>query len=174
MNAFPLDPSYCDSDHSQPALGSSPSTAQIADPPTLLVVDDDPFFRELEARALCSQGYKVLQANGTAEALRLAGATPAIHLLVTDFIMPGDDGLELTRQFRTLHPKTPVVMLSGSLPLVQGKVGGLERFALLEKSSTFEALLGKVHALLNELSPLPLRTGCSSMIGLESPVPKDP
>lgn len=159
MNAFPSDPSYCDSDPSQSTTGLPASLEKIADPPTVLVVDDDPFFRELEARALCDQGYMVLQANGAAEALRLASATPTIHLLVTDFVMPGDDGLELTRQFRSLHPTTPVLMVSGSLPLIQHKVGNLDRFVLLEKSSTFDELLVKVQALLNEVSPLPIRTG---------------
>jgi len=36
--------------------------------------------------------------------MRLAAATPTIHLLVTDFAMPGADGLELAEQFRTVHP----------------------------------------------------------------------
>jgi CheY-like chemotaxis protein len=158
MNTFPLDSSYCDPNGSRPAWGF-PRCEKIADPPTLLVVDDDKFFRELAARALCGQGYKVLQADGAAEALRLAGTTATIHLLVTDFVMPEVDGLELTRRFRTLHPETPVLMVSGSLPLIQPKVGNLDRFVLVEKSSTFDVLLGKVRALLNELSPLPLRAG---------------
>jgi len=156
MNTFPLDQSSADSNSSQ---STAPSREKIADPPTLLVVDDDKFFRELAARALCGQGYNVLQANGAAEALRLAGATATIHLLVTDFVMPEVDGLELTRRFRTLHPETPVLMVSASLPLIQRKVGNLDRFVLVEKSSTFDVLLGKVRALLNQLSPLPLRAG---------------
>ena len=32
--------------------------------------------------------------------------------------MPEVDGLELTRRFRAVHPKTPVLMVSGSLPLI--------------------------------------------------------
>ncbi|MEY2428652.1 MAG: hypothetical protein QOJ40_1537 [Verrucomicrobiota bacterium] len=136
-----------------------PSAVTIADPPTLLVVDDDACWRELETQALCDQGYKVLQADGATEALRLAGATPTIHLLVTDFLMPDVNGLELAWQFRTLHPSTPVLMVSGTPALIRGKIAELDRFSVLEKSSSFDELLGKVHALLTELSPLPLRTG---------------
>jgi DNA-binding response OmpR family regulator len=130
----------------------------IADPPTLLVVDDDPRFREPATQALCDQGYTVLQADGAAEALRLAGATPLIHLLVTDFLLPEVNGLELAWQFRTLHPNVPVLMVSTPLALLKAGTHGLDRFSVLEKSSSFDELLGKVHRLLTEMAPLPLRT----------------
>jgi|SRR6267378_504087 len=155
--AFPFDPSYCDSNSPQLTLPFPPSADRITGPPTLLVVDDDPFFREIQTRALCLHGYTVLQARDAAEALRLAAATP-INLLLTDFVMPEVDGLELTRRFRALYPKIPVLMVSGSLPLLQGRVENLDRFALLEKSSAFGELLGKVRSLLTEVSPLPIRT----------------
>jgi len=151
MSAFPHDSSYGES-YVQPTPGFSAPREKIADPPTLLVVDDDPVFRELEARALRQQGYNVLQANGAAEALQLAGATASLHLLLTDFVMPGPDGLELVRQFRALYPRVPVLMVSSSLPLIQGEVGKLDWFALLEKSSNFDKLLEKVRRLLTEVS----------------------
>jgi len=158
MNSFPSDQSYGDSDYWLPKTRFGPSAVSIADPPTLLVVDDDPCFRELETRALCAQGYKVLQADGAAEALRLAGATPTIHLLLTNFLLPDINGLELAWQFRALHPTTPVLMISGALSLIQGRIPKLDRFAVLGKTSSFDELLGKVHALLAEVSPLRLRT----------------
>jgi CheY-like chemotaxis protein len=173
MSAFPLDPSYCDSNlQSKPA--APPSAGKMADPPTLLVVDDDPFFRELEARALRGHGYNVLQAGGSAEALRLARATPAIDLLLTDFVMPNGNGLELARRFRALHPQSPVLVVSGSLPLLQGKGGELDRFAILEKSSTFDELLGKVHTLLTETSPPPLNTSLPITITPNTITPNSP
>jgi len=153
MSAFPHDPSYCDSNER-----STPS-GRFADPPTVLVVDDDSVFRELEARALRHQGYNVLEAASAAEALRLVGATATLHLLLTDFVMADTDGLELTRRFRALRPHTPVLLVSGSLPLIQGRVKELDRVAVLEKSSRFDELLKKVGALLSEVSPLPLRRG---------------
>src|SRR6267142_3113744 len=86
---------------------------------TLLVVDDEPAIRELVARVLCYEGYNVLQAGDAADALRLATAA-TIHLLLTDFSMPGADGLELIRRFRSVYPKTPVLILSGSLQCLDG------------------------------------------------------
>jgi DNA-binding response OmpR family regulator len=143
---------------SQPNSRFPASPEKIAAPPTLLVVDDDPVFRELETRALCQKGYNVLQAGSPAEALRLAPASVAIDMLLTDFVMPEVNGLELARQFRALHPEAPVLMVSGSLPRLQRQVEKFPRFALLEKSAKFDELLGKVHALLTEASPLPSPT----------------
>ena len=96
--------------------------ARISEPPkTLLVVDDEPLVRDMETQILRLQGYTVLEAENAAEALRLAARPPAIHLLITDFSMPEVDGLELTRRFREVHPKTPVLMVSGSLPLIRAQ-----------------------------------------------------
>jgi CheY-like chemotaxis protein len=124
---------------------------------TLLVVDDDHIFRDVEARVLRLQGYAVLEAEGAAEALRLAREAAAIHLLITDFSMPQVNGLELTRRFRLLHPKTPVLMVSGSLPEVQDPVGTLGRFEFLAKPFPCEELLQKVRTLLDATAPLPIR-----------------
>jgi PleD family two-component response regulator len=67
-----------------PPKSAFPSLTEISDPPlTLLVVDDDAEVRRLLAEILSSQGYQVLQAENSAEALRVASATATIHLLLT-------------------------------------------------------------------------------------------
>ena len=87
------------------------------------------------------------------EALRLARETAAIHLLVTDLSMPEVDGLELTRLFRAVHPKTPVLMVSGSLPLLRiRREPHLDRFDFLAKPFQLDELLGKVRKLLDACS----------------------
>jgi DNA-binding NtrC family response regulator len=148
MNPFPHDLSYCPSNQQQSALLPQVSSCEIAESKTVLVVDDDSDFRQLEVRALCQKGYNVVEADCAAEALRVAGKTANLHLLLTDFNMPGADGVELTRQIRNLHPTTPVLMVSGSLPLIPHEAMELERFAILEKSLSFENLLEKVRTLL--------------------------
>jgi len=141
------------------ATSESPSPAGISEPPkTVLVVDDDPMVRELETQVLRVQGYTVLEAEGAAEALRLAGETATIHLLITDLAMPEIDGLELTRRFRAVHPKTPVLMVSGSLPLLRARSEpDLDRFAFLAKPFQFSELIHKVRVLLDAAAPLPIR-----------------
>ena len=101
----------------------------------MLVVDDEPLVRDLETQILRLQGYTVLEAENAAEALRLAREAAAIHLLITDLAMPEIDGLELTRRFREVHPKTPVLMVSGSLPVLGTRSEpDLERFRLPGKA----------------------------------------
>ena len=147
--------------HSSPT-SAFPPPARISEPAkkTLLVVDDEPMVRDIETQILRLQGYTVLEAESAAEALRVAASTVAIHLLVTDFSMPDVDGLELTRQFRAVHPKTPVLMVSGSRSLIQHKADDLDRFEFLEKPFQFNDLLHKVRTLLDAAAPLPIRRPC--------------
>ncbi len=144
--------------HSLATISASPPPARISEPTkTVLVVDDDPMVRDLETQILRLQGYTVLPAEGAAEALRLAREAAAIHLLITDFSMPEVDGLELTRRFRAVHPKTPVLMVTGSLPLIQHRADDLDRFDFLAKPFQFDELLHKVRTLLDAAAPLPIR-----------------
>ena len=129
---------------------------------TLLVVDDDEAIRKLELRILSQLGHKLLEAEGPVEAMRLAAATPTIHLLVTDFSMPGADGLELAEQFRTVHPQTPVLLVSGSLEAFDGRADHLERLAVLAKPFTPEELVHNVRTLLRSANQAVETTGLAS------------
>lgn len=135
-----------------------PSLTRICEPTkTLLVVDDEPVVLEAEAQILGDQGYTVLQAESAAKALRLAREAAAIHLLITDFSMPEVDGLELARRFRAVHPKAPVLVVSGSLQFLRGATQDLDRFEFLAKPFKFGELLHKVRTLLDAAAPLPIR-----------------
>jgi two-component system, cell cycle sensor histidine kinase and response regulator CckA len=141
-----------------PEGSAFPFVARISEPAkTLLVVDDDPMVRNLETQVLRLYGYEVLEAESAAKALQLAGVTAPIHLLITDLMMPEIDGMELTRRFRAVHPETPVLMVSGSLPLVQHRADDLDRFDFLAKPFQFTELLHKVRTLLDATAPLPIR-----------------
>jgi DNA-binding NtrC family response regulator len=145
--------------HSLATISAFPPPARISEPArTLLVVDDEPILRDVETEVLRLQGYTVLPAEGAAQALRLARAATAIHLLITDFSMPQVDGLELTRRFRAVHPKTPVLMVSGSLPVLRARSElDLNHFDFLAKPFQFNELLHKVRKLLDIAAPLPIR-----------------
>lgn len=147
---------------SEPLSATAPARRLAEPAKTLLVVDDNPAVRELETQILRLQGYTVLEAGSAAEAMRLA-ATSVIHLLITELALPEVDGLELIRRFRTVHPSTPVLMVSGSLPLLRDRAEqDLERVMLLAKPFLYNELLEKVHALLLEAAarlpkPIPSR-----------------
>ena len=140
-----------------PARSESPPPARISVPSkTVLVVDDEAMVRDLLTEVLRLQGYNVLAVASAAEALRVAASTATIHLLITDLMMPEVDGLELTRRFRALHPNIPVLMVSGSLPLLHARSEpDLERFDFLAKPFQLNELLQKVRALLEVSISLP-------------------
>ena len=144
--------------HSLPTPAFSPSLIRSEATKTLLVVDDDREVREVEVEFLCLQGYNVLQAEGAAEALRVAASSLAIDLLITDLSLPEVDGWKLTYQFRALHPKSPVLIVSASLPLLRaGSEKDLDRLGFLAKPFLFNELLQKVRQLVDAPAPLPIR-----------------
>jgi len=85
--------------------------------PTILVVDDDPAFRELVVEILVSAGYLVRQVGSAEEAL-VELATEPVRLVLTDQQMPGLDGLELTRRIRAGSNPPAVVLMTafGTIP----------------------------------------------------------
>lgn len=84
--------------------------------PTILVVDDELFFRRLYAELLKEDGYRVETFASGDEALgrlRLGGA----DVVLTDLVMPGLDGLEFLRQARTLEAPPEVIVATGNATL---------------------------------------------------------
>jgi PAS domain S-box-containing protein len=95
---------------------------------TVLLVEDQKPVRELVARVLEKQGYKVLQAGTGAEAVEVWRAhKDEIHLLLTDLIMPGAmNGRELAESLWTERPELKVVFTSGYSADIVGKDFKLE------------------------------------------------
>jgi DNA-binding NtrC family response regulator len=82
----------------------------------ILLIDDDPFFRSAIKRILEIEGLEIIEAgDGTEgyEAVKEFGAN--IGLLLTDFSMPGMDGLELAQSATKLHPNMPVLLMTGNV-----------------------------------------------------------
>ena len=82
----------------------------MTDIPHLLLVDDERSIREPLAQFLTKQGFRVTQA-GDAGAARTRLAAYAIDLVILDIMMPGEDGLSLTRHIRETSD-TPVILLT--------------------------------------------------------------
>jgi PAS domain S-box-containing protein len=80
---------------------------------TVLVVEDQAQVREMTCSILKQFGYQVLEASSGEEALCLAEAhTGPLHLLLTDVVMPGMNGMELATRLKTMRP-TPILFMSG-------------------------------------------------------------
>jgi sigma-B regulation protein RsbU (phosphoserine phosphatase) len=79
----------------------------------VLAVDDDAVSRTILASALRRLGHDAVAVPDAAQALRLV-AEQRISLVVTDWLMPGTDGLDLTRRLRadSTSPYTYVLILT--------------------------------------------------------------
>lgn len=86
------------------------STETMSETPHLLLVDDERSIREPLAQFLIKQGFRVTQA-GDAAAARTRLAAYAIDLVILDIMMPGEDGLSLTRHIRETS-EIPVILLT--------------------------------------------------------------
>jgi DNA-binding response OmpR family regulator len=79
---------------------------------SVLVIDDEPDFRELLAYELSSQGYEVTQADDGAHALELARRR-RFHVAITDLMMPGMSGIETVARLKGADPSIEVIVATG-------------------------------------------------------------
>ena len=78
----------------------------------ILIVDDEEQIRTLLARLLGAHGYECLTADSAAAARRVLKETN-VALVLSDVNMPGESGIEFTREVLAHHPETAVVMVTG-------------------------------------------------------------
>jgi DNA-binding NtrC family response regulator len=115
----------------------------MTEKPIILAVDDDRAVLGLLDQTLTAAGYDVLLADGGWNALQVyENAGSAIHLLLTDVIMPDLTGPVLAERLRALQPDLQVIFISGfhDADLVQRFVT-TRGFTLLPKPFTMDALL---------------------------------
>ncbi|HMH77758.1 MAG TPA: response regulator [Candidatus Udaeobacter sp.] len=122
---------------------------------TILVVDDEAQVRTLARDILLGAGYQVLEAEDGDQALRIADDHQgAIHVLLTDIMMPGINGKELADRFLVVRPDTKPIFMSGRAAEVISDAGVLIPVdAFLAKPFTVERLLNKVRERLEYRSP---------------------
>jgi DNA-binding NtrC family response regulator len=78
---------------------------------TILVTDDDPDTLRILTRYLGGHDYRILTARSGKEALQVIEDEP-VHLLITDLVMPGMDGLALTKAVKAHNPAIVVMMVT--------------------------------------------------------------
>jgi CheY-like chemotaxis protein len=118
---------------------------------TILLVEDEPAVRELARTVLSEQGYAVIEAQNSEDAVRLAGRHRSeIHLLLTDVVMPGMSGRDLAKHLTALHPCLRVLYMSGYTHNVIAENGTLEEgLSFLQKPFTPRALTQRVRETLD-------------------------
>src|ERR671916_859704 len=103
---------------------SEPARVDIPDhAPHVLVVDDDRRLRDLLARFLTQNGYRVTTAASAAEA-RAKSESLVFDALVLDVMMPGENGFDYARRIRA-ESRVPILMLTAQAN-PEDRVNGLE------------------------------------------------
>ena len=129
-----------------------------AAPPQVLVVDDDADLRQLLCTYLGSNGLDVHTAeDGESMRRQLAEGLP--DLIVLDLMMPGEDGLSLTRWLKARHP-VPILMLSARGEEIDRVIGlevGVDDY--LPKPFSPRELLARARALMRRQPPAPVGSG---------------
>ncbi|TML76653.1 MAG: response regulator, partial [Actinobacteria bacterium] len=119
----------------------------------VLVADDDRAVREALERALELHGYEVaLASDGDTALTAVDSRTP--DALVLDVMMPGLDGLDVTRRLRRQGNRVPILLLTAR-DAVGDRVEGLDAGAddYLPKPYDLEELLARLRALLRRSKP---------------------
>ena len=112
--------------------------------PRILVVDDEEAILYVFERYLSVAGYGVTVAGNGVDAIRAAEAGP-FDLLITDFRMPGMNGVEVIHALRRLQPGLPALVISGN-PIEAGRMPEGVRF--LSKPVSMPDLLGLIPTLI--------------------------
>jgi CheY-like chemotaxis protein len=127
---------------------------------TILVVEDQRAVRAYTGTALRQCGYQVLEASdgdeATAAAERHAGE---IHLLLTDVVMPGMNGKELSERLKAKYPNLKVLFISGYTADAIAHHGVLDPgVAFLQKPFRPEELAERIREVLAKPSMPPARS----------------
>jgi CheY-like chemotaxis protein len=120
--------------------------------PRVLVVDDDALIRETMCETLQMARYNAFSAADAIAALPFLQRADEVDLLLTDFSMPGPNGVDLIREAQRHRPDLPAILMTG----YAGDVEGLSpektvnaRFVLLRKPLSSHELFAKLALLLS-------------------------
>ncbi|MEK7381167.1 MAG: response regulator, partial [Gemmatimonadota bacterium] len=119
---------------------------------TILLVEDEEAVRRFVRRRLEASGYTVLEASNGREALRVAERhAGAIHLLISDVVMPEMGGRVLAEQLGSARPDLKVLLVSGYTDDAVLRAGVMQASrAFLQKPFTPAGLVQKVREVLDQ------------------------
>ena len=119
---------------------------------TILLVEDEDQLRQVAQTVLERNGYRVLTARNANEALALSEQHQgSIHLLLTDVVMPGENGRQLAVRLAAARPEAKTLFMSGYTDRVIVDQGILERgLHYMQKPFTPAVLARRVREVLDQ------------------------
>lgn len=127
-----------------------PSNTKIRGTECILLVEDNLAMRLSVAEVLMGLGYEVKSASTGDDALSLLGSDDhAIDLILTDLVMPGMDGLQLSKSVRQRFPEIKVLVMTGH-SLEEGRLQTLQQTAVpwIQKPFSLQELSKKIRDVL--------------------------
>ncbi|WP_298851507.1 response regulator [uncultured Ruegeria sp.] len=131
----------------------------------LLIVDDDERIRDLLKKFLMRNGFLVTAARDAAHARRVLSGLD-FDMIVMDVMMPGEDGVSLTRALRETHT-TPILLLTAKGE-TEHRIAGLEAGAddYLAKPFEPKELLLRINAILRRMPDTPAEETAAKILNL--------
>jgi CheY-like chemotaxis protein len=115
---------------------------------TILLVEDEAFVRDVTSEVLRSAGYEVLTARNAAEAAQIYSTRRGVELLLSDVILPDENGRTLAGRLRRENPELKVLLVTGYAEQM-GLQGPQPDEACLAKPFSTAVLLRRVREMLD-------------------------
>jgi DNA-binding NtrC family response regulator len=129
---------------------------------SILVIEDDSLIRGLICKMLGKEGYQVVEASNGAQALKLL-SLQRFDLVITDFVMPKLNGPKLVKELHSVHPRIPIILMTGYLSVIKSKAILDGEAEILPKPFELAVLRSNIQRLLRASSGAD--TGALSGVG---------
>ena len=116
----------------------------------ILIIDDDDTLRGIIAKSLSHAGHEISQANNGRKGVALFRSAPT-DLVITDLVMPEQEGMETIKILHRDFPQTPIIAMSGGLdgsPLYLDLTRRLGARVTLTKPFTLQQLKQVIDGIL--------------------------
>ncbi len=115
----------------------------------ILFVDDENSVRTFALRALRKKGYDVVGCSSAENALETLEKDQNFQLLITDMVMPGQNGIELAKQVLEILPDIKIILASGySEDILKGEFADVENMSFIPKPFSLSDLTKKVYEVM--------------------------
>jgi len=115
----------------------------------ILIAEDDISMAQFLATALERAGHRATVTNHGLEAMKALQGPEDFDLLLTDIVMPGMDGIELSQKAAPMRPKMKIMFITGFTAMAAGDGNpAMQNTRVLSKPFHLNELVEQVNALL--------------------------